>query len=139
MGFRFRKSFKVGPFRTTVSKSGISTSFGIKGARITKTANGRTCITAGIPGTGINYVSKNGKGRTASATANNHQQETKPSMALGVFYRVLSVPLILLGLLLAFAVHPVYWVFVALGVIEWIYGGNKIKQAKQVKEENLMN
>jgi len=58
MGFRFRKSFKAGPFRATISKSGISTSFGVKGARITKKANGNIISTVGIPGTGLSYVSE---------------------------------------------------------------------------------
>ncbi|WP_260739887.1 DUF4236 domain-containing protein [Tunturiibacter lichenicola] len=35
MGFGFRKSFGSGPFRFTVSPSGISSSFGVKGARVT--------------------------------------------------------------------------------------------------------
>ena len=64
MGFRFRKSFKTGPFRATISKSGISTSFGTKGARITKKANGNTMTTLGTPGTGISYVSETSKKKT---------------------------------------------------------------------------
>ena len=55
MGFRFRKSFGFGPFRTTISKSGISTSVGVKGARITKRADGKTQTTVSIPGTGISH------------------------------------------------------------------------------------
>ena len=55
---RFRKSKNFGPFRVTLSKSGISTSFGVKGLRVTKTANGRTRMTASIPGTGISYVTE---------------------------------------------------------------------------------
>jgi Protein of unknown function (DUF4236) len=35
MGFGFRKSFGSGPFRVTVSPSGVSTSFGVRGARVT--------------------------------------------------------------------------------------------------------
>lgn len=35
MGFGFRKSFSSGPFRFTVSPRGVSSSFGIRGARIT--------------------------------------------------------------------------------------------------------
>lgn len=57
MGFRFRKSFGFGPFRTTISKSGISTSVGVKGARITKRADGKNQTTVSIPGTGISHVS----------------------------------------------------------------------------------
>lgn len=65
MGFRFRKSFKAGPIRVNLSKSGIGYSIGVKGARITKMANGRTRTTASIPGTGISYVSES-KGNSSS-------------------------------------------------------------------------
>jgi Protein of unknown function (DUF4236) len=34
MGFFFRKSFKFGPLRVNLSKSGIGVSAGVKGARI---------------------------------------------------------------------------------------------------------
>lgn len=57
MGFRFRKSIKVGGgFRINLSKSGIGYSWGIPGYRITKTATGRTRNTYSIPGTGMSYV-----------------------------------------------------------------------------------
>ena len=56
MGLRFKKSVSFGPFRATLSKSGISFSAGIKGARITKKANGNVMSTIGIPGTGIYYT-----------------------------------------------------------------------------------
>ena len=131
MGFRFRKSIKVGCARVNFSKSGVGYSVGTKGARITRTANGRTRITASVPGTGISYVKGSGRGKTTSV----YQQETKPSMALGVFWRVLAIPFVLLGLLLALAVQPVFWSVVVLGVIEWIYGGSKIKEAKEWEKE----
>ena len=56
MGFRFRKSFGKGPFRVTVSKSGVGYSVGGKGFRVTKKAGGGIRTTASIPGTGISYV-----------------------------------------------------------------------------------
>lgn len=56
MGVRFRKSVNFGPFRMTVSKSGVSTSFGVKGARITKTSSGKVRTTVSIPETGISHV-----------------------------------------------------------------------------------
>lgn len=56
MGLQFRKSIKLGPFRATFSKSGISTSVGVKGARITKRADGKTQTTLSIPGTGIYHT-----------------------------------------------------------------------------------
>lgn len=58
MGFQARKSFKVMPgVRMTVSKSGISTSVGVTGARVTRTSSGRVTRTVGLPGTGIRHTS----------------------------------------------------------------------------------
>jgi hypothetical protein len=65
MGFRYRKSFKAGPFRVTASKSGISYSAGVKGARITKRADGRVQTTLSAPGTGLGYTSSTG-GKTSA-------------------------------------------------------------------------
>lgn len=56
MGLRFRKSFSIGPFRITVTKSGISFSFGVKGFRITRSAKGKNTATVSLPGTGLSYV-----------------------------------------------------------------------------------
>lgn len=67
MGFRFRKSIKMGPLRFTLSKSGVSASLGVKGYRVTKTATGRTRTTASIPGTGISYVKESGGKRNKQA------------------------------------------------------------------------
>ena len=68
MGFRFRKSINVGPFRVNLSKSGIGYSVGGKGARYTKTANGKTRTTLNIPGTGLSYVEE---------TSNKHSTKQK--------------------------------------------------------------
>ena len=57
MGFRARKSFKVMPgVRVTVSKSGISASAGVRGARVTRTASGRVTRTLGLAGTGVSHT-----------------------------------------------------------------------------------
>lgn len=69
MGFRFRKSFGKGPFRMTISKSGVGYSFGGKGARITKKAGGGTRSTLSIPGTGISYVKDSSKKSVHAETA----------------------------------------------------------------------
>lgn len=72
MGFTARKSFKVMPgVRMTVSKSGISTSAGVTGARITRTSSGRVTRTVGVPGSGIRHTQTIGGsgGRTRSAPA----------------------------------------------------------------------
>lgn len=63
MGFRYRKSINLGGgFRVNLSKNGIGYSWGVKGYRITKTADGRTRHTASIPGTGISYVEEHRSG-----------------------------------------------------------------------------
>ena len=67
MGFRFRKSLNFGPFRINFSKSGVGCSFGGKGFRVTKTADGRTRSTASIPGTGISYVKETPSKRKRSS------------------------------------------------------------------------
>jgi tetratricopeptide (TPR) repeat protein len=57
MGFTARKSFKVMPgVRMTVSKGGVSTSAGVRGARVTRTASGRMTRTVGLPGSGMGHT-----------------------------------------------------------------------------------
>ncbi len=53
MGWYFRRSKKFGPFRITVSKSGISTSVGVGGLRLTNSSHG-THFSAS-PGGGLYY------------------------------------------------------------------------------------
>ena len=69
MGFRFRKSIKIIPgVRLNLSKSGISTSLGGKGATVN--IGKRSRATIGIPGTGISYVQPlTGKRRKVAAPA----------------------------------------------------------------------
>lgn len=56
MGIRFRKSINLGKgFRINMSKSGPGFSWGGKGFRITKKANGGFRTTAFLPGTGLSY------------------------------------------------------------------------------------
>lgn len=63
MGFSYRKSVKMGPFRVTASKSGISYSAGVKGVRVTKRANGKVQTTLSAPGTGFRYTTVSGTKR----------------------------------------------------------------------------
>ena len=70
MGWRYRKSINLGGgFKINLSKSGIGYSWGFKGYRVTKTANGQTRKTYSIPGTGISYV------ETKNKTKNNNTKE----------------------------------------------------------------
>ncbi|WP_248112039.1 DUF4236 domain-containing protein [Ralstonia pseudosolanacearum] len=62
MGWSFRKSVKVAPgIRVNFSKSGISTSIGVKGL----TYNTRGRVTASIPGTGIRFTQQLHSQRTS--------------------------------------------------------------------------
>ncbi|HXF53464.1 MAG TPA: DUF4236 domain-containing protein [Hyphomicrobiaceae bacterium] len=55
-GFRFRKSIGVAPgLRINLSKSGVSTSVGGKGATVNVGMGRRPTINLGIPGTGLSY------------------------------------------------------------------------------------
>ncbi|MBU3098733.1 MULTISPECIES: DUF4236 domain-containing protein [Clostridium] len=56
MGFRFRKSISLGKFaRINLSKSGVSLSGGVKGARVSVNTKGIVRKSVGIPGTGVYY------------------------------------------------------------------------------------
>lgn len=56
MGWRFRKSFGFGPFRTNLSRKGLGSSFGFFGIRFGVTADGRKYWSFGIKGTGLYYI-----------------------------------------------------------------------------------
>lgn len=57
MGFRFSKRVKILPgVSLNFSKSGVSTSLGPRGAKVT-IGHGKVRQTVGIPGTGISYTS----------------------------------------------------------------------------------
>lgn len=78
MGFRFRKRINLGGgFRVNLSKSGLGYSWGTKGARFTKTANGKNRTTLNIPGTGLSYVTESGitqKSTTGSERGKSNKQ-----------------------------------------------------------------
>jgi hypothetical protein len=85
MGFRFRKSKKLGPFRFTMSNSGISSSVGGKGFRYTKRADGKTQISVGIPGSGLYYTEtiKQNSSNAASGTNGNSASSNSRQVAQG--------------------------------------------------------
>ncbi|HEY1015440.1 MAG TPA: DUF4236 domain-containing protein [Herpetosiphonaceae bacterium] len=58
MGLRFGKRIRLGKFITlNLSKSGISASFGVRGAKLTIGPRG-TQATVGLPGSGLSYTKK---------------------------------------------------------------------------------
>jgi|SRR5580765_3792339 len=68
MGFSFRKRIKVLPGITlNLSKSGISTTLGPKGARMTVGGKRGPRVTTSIPGTGLSFTQGVGaRGRTVA-------------------------------------------------------------------------
>lgn len=132
MGFRFRKSKNLGPFRVAVSKSGVSTSFGGKGARITKTASGKVRTTLSVSGTGISYVTETGgkkqkakakeakRARAAEAKAARQaafaEAARNPAPAEAGLYRLLGVLTVVVGFALCFLFAPLGLVILACGI-----------------------
>lgn len=99
MGLRFRKSIKLGGLRINFSKSGIGYSFGGKGARITKMANGRTRTTLSVPGTGISYVSESSsKKKSTPRNVNFSSNSEKKTPIRGCAMLVLGFLLIVLAI-----------------------------------------
>ena len=78
MSWTFRKIFRFGPMRTTLSKGGVGMSWGISGFRVGVSANGRKYITIGIPGTGFyftKYLTKQNSQSTNQPTQTNIQNQ----------------------------------------------------------------
>jgi len=151
MGFRFRKSINLGKgFRINMSKSGPGFSWGGKGFRITRTANGNIRGSAYIPGTGIGYQKDFGnphkkitgkkntnttsKSKTQSSNtrtfdndlASIHSDDMKDVLAASNKNRTntyIAIGLIAIGILLAI-INPLFVIISVLGVIFWLYNKN---------------
>lgn len=71
MGLRFRKSIKVAPgVKLNLNKNSASVTVGTKGAHYTVNTSGKKTTSAGIPGTGISYVSTKGGGKKQETKSN---------------------------------------------------------------------
>lgn len=55
MGFYYRKSISVGPFRMNIGRSGVGYSIGGRGFRTGVSSRGRRYTSVSLPGTGIGY------------------------------------------------------------------------------------
>jgi hypothetical protein len=53
----------MGPFRINLSKKGVGHSVGARGARYTRSADGRRQVTFRIPGTGLSWRRSLGRRR----------------------------------------------------------------------------
>jgi hypothetical protein len=96
MSWQYRKSKKVGPFRFTASKRGISSSVGFGPYRVTRRADGGYQRTVRIPGTGIRNTTRIGSTRQP-------QSAMLGGAGVGVGFmlgRLLFWPLLIIGILL---------------------------------------
>ena len=119
MGIRFRKSVKIGPFRFTASKSGISSSIGFGGARITKRADGRIQTTAGIKGTGIHYTEVHKTSHSKETQTEVYEKPVKKHPILkGLFFGFF----IILGICLMMVSPFAGVTCISIGVIIFIVG-----------------
>ena len=150
MGLRYRKSINLGKgFRINMSKTGPSFSWGGRGFRITRSANGNIRGSAYIPGTGIAYrkdfgnphkktkgkkttISKNGsKGKNSRIFQNDigniHSDDMADLMVAtnkSSRNKFIAIALIVLGLGLAI-INPFFVILSIIGIIFAIYNKNK--------------
>ncbi|MET9337642.1 DUF4236 domain-containing protein [Nonomuraea sp. NPDC003804] len=50
MGWSFKKSINIGPFRLNLSRGGVGHSWGARAFRVTRTADGRRTLSVNLPG-----------------------------------------------------------------------------------------
>jgi hypothetical protein len=95
MGFRFRKSVKLLPgVRLNLSKSGISTTLGVRGASVNLSRRGRR-YTVGLPGTGLSYSETSAR-QARRARGGPGLPEGAPAKRRGTAWLVATVLLVLL-------------------------------------------
>jgi hypothetical protein len=63
MGWSYRKSVNLGPFRVNISKEGLGYSVGAKDFRVGVNARGRRYESVTVPGTGLTYRSSKARGQ----------------------------------------------------------------------------
>lgn len=81
MGFRLRKNINLGGgFKVNLSKTGVGYSWGVPGARITKTAKGNIRKTYSIPGTGLGYIEESSGKRKPKQPKQNSPLHSDPQI-----------------------------------------------------------
>jgi hypothetical protein len=75
--FQFRKRVKLAPgFSLNLSKKGLGMSAGLRGIKVSRSAQGRLTGSAGLPGSGISYRN------TLNANSNSHPIESDDNSIL---------------------------------------------------------
>lgn len=86
MGLRFQKRIKTIPGVTlNLSRSGISTSIGTTGARVTL-GHGQTRTTVGIPGTGISHTQIQSNHQTGTAQTPPPADDDTKNLVIGIAF-----------------------------------------------------
>jgi hypothetical protein len=62
MGFSYRKTVRIGPFRVNIGTRGVGYSVGGKGFRTGVSSAGRRYTSFSVPGTGLSYRTTGVKG-----------------------------------------------------------------------------
>jgi len=131
MGFRFRKSVKIGKnTRLNLSKSGIGLSTGVKGARVSVNQKG-TRTTLSAPGTGLSYTSYRSHGENRSnngqaGIAVQYPNDTIPFLK-GRYYSPF-----LLGLTI---LNTILFLIIDLKVIAFIFGAISIWLTRVIRSD----
>lgn len=140
MGFRFRKSINIGGgVRVNLSKKGVGYSFGTKGARVTKMANGKHRTTVGIPNTGLSYISESKSKRNrcnknnvnANVYVSDDEMKKVGYKILAWVCRICFIPMIILGLLVCLVELVFGLISIGIGILEFVYSRNYFKKHKK--------
>ncbi|MCM1338946.1 MAG: DUF4236 domain-containing protein [Muribaculaceae bacterium] len=91
MGFHIRKSFKAGPVRFNLSKSGIGASIGVKGLRLGTNSQGKSYIHAGRYGLYYKKVSDMLQTNISELVSNNDNNEVKTPFLKNLLLLLISV------------------------------------------------
>ncbi len=84
MGWRYRRSMNIGPFRLNFSKNGIGYSVGSKYFRVTKKADGGMRTTSTLPGLHMSKVTDYGASQIRAAKTSRKAKSKKGSIVGGV-------------------------------------------------------
>ena len=126
MAIRFRKSIKLMPgVRVSLSKSGISGSLGVNGARVSVNSKGQVRGTAGISGTGLSSTTMlNGKSKSKSTKSDEETTNeivpivTSKDDVPNISLFMVVIPWILLG---AFVHEWLGFAWLALMIPVWLF------------------
>ena len=95
MGFRFYRSWKIFPgIRLNLSKSGISTTLGVRGANM-NVGRRRRRYTLGLPESGLSYVRTQADKRQRRAASPAVQGSAPRSSRVNIWWLVIAVVLLL--------------------------------------------